>query len=162
MEKTYLLFPSMYLLQIASQLGMRYFIHFSCLLGICLVWACADIACAAIVSEFSGASFLLCRDETEFWGNHCFQAFKVLLSPLPLVFLSLEGRTFIKMLHLGLNVSVSHSLLIFQLWISLLITMCYRQKLLWWEVSHTLLYGCTNSPLGDILLKCSISGIIAV
>lgn len=96
MEKTYLPFPSMYLLQIASQLGMRYFIHFSCLLGICLVWACVDIACAAIVSEFSCASFLLCRDETDFWWHHYFWAFKVLLFPLPLVFLSLEGMTFYK------------------------------------------------------------------
>lgn len=47
-------------------------------------------------------------------------------------------------------------------WVSVLISICYKKRLLWWKLNNSLTYGYSNMSLVIVLLLCLFSRIMAV
>ena len=68
-----------------------------------LVFVC--VVCAARVSKVCMSSVLLCLKDTVSLESHLLQSLIIFIQPLPHIFLSFEGKTLVKTLHLRLSAS---------------------------------------------------------
>lgn len=133
----------------ASMFILRLYVHFHfSVLGFCLVLTCAGIVCIVTVFVSSYLSVLLCLKVLIPWSHLPLLALKIFLLSLLCRSLIFEGWSLIKMCHLGLNSPKILTLHIVLLWTLLLLTMCYKKKLLWWGLGSTSVqfYGYINMP----------------
>ena len=148
LEKTNFAFASRYQLQITFRSSMRAYVHLALsVLGPHVVWTCAGHVCVATVSEFICASVLLCLEDIVSLESSGSYSLSISSSTRHLTLDDIPFRTECS--------NVSQSLHIVQLWVSLLVPICFKKKLLWWRLSKTLNYVYSNMSLDIILSLCS-------
>lgn len=60
------------------------------------------------------------------------------------------------------ELSIFYLLYNYYLWISVLIALYYKKKLLWWGVRDDLIYGCRDNSLSYVLKLCPSSNVVVV
>lgn len=157
-------FLSGHQLQTPSWLGMKFCTHFPLVSPWPLsAWAFEGLVCGTLVFVSSYMHQNCCVEDTAFLessitpGSYNISASSSIQTP------ELWGKGFNEIVPFRTEDSkVSCSLYIVQLWVSVLVPLYCKKKVLWWQLTEPLIHRYSNMSLGNIFLLCSISVIRVV